>query len=91
MHQRGAFHIGGQHRFNQRHVRRRHLLGDAPDLGARWQADVACVKRQLSANDFEKRGFTRTVLPDEAHFVAFGDDRTGFLKQGTAFDGIVDF
>ena len=44
VHQRGAFHIGGQNRFNQRHVRRRHLLSDATDLGTRGQADVACVK-----------------------------------------------
>ena len=91
VHQGGAFDIGGQHRIDQRHVRGRDLLGDAPDLGARGQADVARVQRQLSANDFEQRGFTRTVLPDQTHFVAFGDDRAGFLEQGTAFDGIVDF
>ena len=91
MHQGGAFGVCGQHCVDQRHVGRWNLLGHAADLGTGRQRNVAGVQPQFTANNLEQRGFTRTITAHKAHFVAFGNDGAGFLKQGAAFDGVVDF
>jgi len=76
VHQRGAFHIGGQNRFS---------ISDTSDDGKplercnrSWharQADVAASSEQLSREMILKSVvLPAPFCPNEGHFVAFGDD-----------------
>ncbi len=68
--QRGAFLIRVQHGVQDAAVGGGRFLRHAPDPGARGQADLPAIQRQLTPDQPEQRGLASPVRPDQTHLVA---------------------
>ena len=88
--ERRPLDICGQNRVEQRQIIGRGLLRHAANLGPTGQFNRAAFQRQFPAYNAKKRGFSRAIGADKAHFMAGGNGCTGALKQAAAIDGIGD-
>ena len=80
--QRQAFGVSLQNGIEQGGGAGGGFLRDGGDAGARGQADVAAIQRDVAHHGAQQRGFARAVAADQADAAAGVDREVGPVQQG---------